>query len=298
MKARILICLLLIVSLLAPTASYARWMNPSTGRFHTMDTFEGDQRNPQSLHKYTYAANNPVNNIDPAGRESIGDVMAVMNLMSSFMALGAPATARAGAGLGVGSSAGPDVTAAVLNTTLDVEHAFMPPHRGMRVAVNVASKVWTPAMANDGWDIAPLNELAHLGRPDFGNGSRLGTALGRETVQFSFMGQPTKAYYAGSVNYILWGKMFRMLSLFIHNPVTGASEFSEEMAVSTAWVHKALIGDPFNAYEKQALAFVRFGWSGTEDPSRTALPLAPNPANVGASARFPWKFLGVHDTVQ
>lgn len=68
MKARILVCLLLIVSLLAPKASYARWMNPSTGRFHTMDTFEGDQRNPQSLHKYTYAHADPVNNTDPNGQ--------------------------------------------------------------------------------------------------------------------------------------------------------------------------------------------------------------------------------------
>jgi|GEM_PF-5219385 len=62
-----LVCLLLIVSLLAPKASYARWMNPSTGRFHTMDTFEGDQRNPQSLHKYTYAHANPVDLKDPTG---------------------------------------------------------------------------------------------------------------------------------------------------------------------------------------------------------------------------------------
>ena len=67
MKARILVCLLLIISLLAPTASYARWMNPSTGRFHTMDAFEGRQTDPQSIHKYLYAADDPVNQIDPSG---------------------------------------------------------------------------------------------------------------------------------------------------------------------------------------------------------------------------------------
>ncbi len=69
MKARILVCLLLIVSLLAPKASYARWMNPSTGRFHTMDTFEGRQTDPPSLHKYLYAEANPVENSDPSGLE-------------------------------------------------------------------------------------------------------------------------------------------------------------------------------------------------------------------------------------
>jgi hypothetical protein len=75
MKTRTLVCLLLIVSLLAPKASYARWMNPSTGRFHTMDTFEGGHRDPQSLHKYAYAANNPVNLTDPSGHDPLSSAI-------------------------------------------------------------------------------------------------------------------------------------------------------------------------------------------------------------------------------
>src|SRR5688572_11768822 len=38
----------------------ARYMNPASGRFWTMDTFEGDDFDPQSLHRYLYAHSNPV----------------------------------------------------------------------------------------------------------------------------------------------------------------------------------------------------------------------------------------------
>ena len=113
MKARTLVCLLLIVSLLAPTASYARWMNPSTGRFHTMDTFEGRQTDPQSLHKYLYCEADPVNNADPTGCD-IGEMLSVEGITGRLMAMAAPATAKAGVAGGVWGTPGPDVTMAVM----------------------------------------------------------------------------------------------------------------------------------------------------------------------------------------
>ena len=45
----------------------ARYLNPNTGRFWTMDTYEGDQESPLSLHKYLYVGDNPVNCSDPSG---------------------------------------------------------------------------------------------------------------------------------------------------------------------------------------------------------------------------------------
>ncbi len=45
----------------------ARYMNPVNGRFLTMDNYEGDIFEPMSLHKYTYAHSDPVNNTDPSG---------------------------------------------------------------------------------------------------------------------------------------------------------------------------------------------------------------------------------------
>jgi len=45
----------------------ARYLNTSTGRFWSMDSFEGDDDDPPSLHKYTYTGNDPVNGHDATG---------------------------------------------------------------------------------------------------------------------------------------------------------------------------------------------------------------------------------------
>jgi RHS repeat-associated protein/uncharacterized repeat protein (TIGR01451 family) len=45
----------------------ARHYNPAAGRFITADPFPGFEEEPQSLHKYAYASNNPVNRVDPLG---------------------------------------------------------------------------------------------------------------------------------------------------------------------------------------------------------------------------------------
>ena len=46
----------------------ARTYNPSTGRFPTADSHEGNNQDPLSLHKYLYGWDNPVNRIDPTGK--------------------------------------------------------------------------------------------------------------------------------------------------------------------------------------------------------------------------------------
>ena len=45
----------------------ARYYDPLNGRFNRMDPFAGNNRDPQSLHKYLYAHCNPINGIDPSG---------------------------------------------------------------------------------------------------------------------------------------------------------------------------------------------------------------------------------------
>jgi hypothetical protein len=49
--------------------------NPLTGRFETMDPAEGNILNPATLHKYVYAASNPVNRIDPTGQADLLEVV-------------------------------------------------------------------------------------------------------------------------------------------------------------------------------------------------------------------------------
>ena len=45
----------------------ARYMNPTTGTFTTMDTYQGSIFEPVSLHKYLYANANPITYSDPSG---------------------------------------------------------------------------------------------------------------------------------------------------------------------------------------------------------------------------------------
>jgi RHS repeat-associated protein len=49
----------------------ARYYNNTTGRFWSMDTYEGDRQSPLSLHKYLYVCGNPVNGLDPSGHDDI-----------------------------------------------------------------------------------------------------------------------------------------------------------------------------------------------------------------------------------
>ena len=47
------------------------YLNPNTGRFWSMDSYNGNNQDPQSLHKYLYGADNPVNLVDPSGNKTV-----------------------------------------------------------------------------------------------------------------------------------------------------------------------------------------------------------------------------------
>jgi RHS repeat-associated protein/uncharacterized repeat protein (TIGR01451 family) len=49
----------------------ARYLNPSTGTFLTRDPYEGVFGKPDTLHPYAYVNANPVNAIDPTGRDEL-----------------------------------------------------------------------------------------------------------------------------------------------------------------------------------------------------------------------------------
>ncbi|MEW6746638.1 MAG: DUF6531 domain-containing protein [Planctomycetota bacterium] len=51
----------------------ARFKDPETGRFLGKDPIEGDLANPQELHRYAYALNNPIVMVDPDGERTRTD---------------------------------------------------------------------------------------------------------------------------------------------------------------------------------------------------------------------------------
>ncbi len=53
----------------------ARYYSPGLGRFISADTVVQEPGNPQTLNRYAYALNNPVNRIDPTGNVSIPGVL-------------------------------------------------------------------------------------------------------------------------------------------------------------------------------------------------------------------------------
>jgi RHS repeat-associated protein len=55
----------------------ARYYNPATGRFLSFDPNAGKLIDPKTLHKYLYANGDPVNRIDPHGREAMLEVGAI-----------------------------------------------------------------------------------------------------------------------------------------------------------------------------------------------------------------------------
>ncbi|MEO8847631.1 MAG: RHS repeat-associated core domain-containing protein, partial [Casimicrobiaceae bacterium] len=58
----------------------ARYYDPRTGVFLTRDPAEGNPFDPVSMHPYLYASANPVNRIDPSGRETLLELINVQSI--------------------------------------------------------------------------------------------------------------------------------------------------------------------------------------------------------------------------
>lgn len=57
----------------------ARYYDPALGRFPNLDPVEGTMENPQSLNRYSYVQDNPVNLTDPSGLTAEQDIRLLEN---------------------------------------------------------------------------------------------------------------------------------------------------------------------------------------------------------------------------
>ena len=62
----------------------ARYYNANNGTFNRVDPYSGNMQDPQSLHKYAYCHNNPVNGIDPTGLFSLAEISIVQAIKTSL----------------------------------------------------------------------------------------------------------------------------------------------------------------------------------------------------------------------
>ena len=58
----------------------ARYYDPANGRFTTMDPSAGSPEDPPSLHKYNYAAGDPINGLDPSGQNTFLEIKITTDL--------------------------------------------------------------------------------------------------------------------------------------------------------------------------------------------------------------------------
>ena len=68
----------------------ARFYNQATGRFWNADTYEGDNADPVSLHRYLYANADPVMFMDPSGHMSLGQVMMTVSIIGTLAGIAIP----------------------------------------------------------------------------------------------------------------------------------------------------------------------------------------------------------------
>ncbi|MFM6586990.1 MAG: RHS repeat-associated core domain-containing protein, partial [Microcystis panniformis] len=66
----------------------ARYYDPNTGRFASVDPFEGFNNQPITLHDYLYAGVNPVNAIDPSGEVTFLEYKVLYTIFATGFVIG------------------------------------------------------------------------------------------------------------------------------------------------------------------------------------------------------------------
>ena len=188
------------------------------------------------------------------------------------------------------STAGPDITAALRGTLKQVDIDWGKSQKKCEACRNLrkidVSKIWSEAgwEALGAWDIVPLKNIG------FGTSflPKKGTSDWQRTVQFRYNGGINKVYWAGAVNYALWGRMNALCHIAF-----GKSETSLQNTLFDVTMYKTKylwdqLGD--------AQAFTKLGYEN-DSPESIALPTdsyhIADSGNVMKVSSFPYNWDGL-----
>lgn len=129
----------------------ARYMNPSVGRFITMDSYEGSIDDPVSLHKYLYCNSDPVNNYDPSGYNTLAEMEATTGIQGVLNQMITP-NVKALMNLFDGLSA-------IWDIADTARTAWNDGLRGADLAISIACGVMTSILTNFSCQILALGPL-------------------------------------------------------------------------------------------------------------------------------------------
>jgi RHS repeat-associated protein len=80
----------------------ARWMNPNSSRFVSVDPFDGNNQLPISLHRYLYANCSPESFYDPSGEVTIGELVTASTVRVTLAVNRVTVAFAAGGGYAIG----------------------------------------------------------------------------------------------------------------------------------------------------------------------------------------------------
>lgn len=136
----------------------ARYMNPSSGRLWTMDSYEGNTSDPLSLHKYLYANANPANRIDPSGNTTLAELNQTFATFSPILSQSAIQT------LGIKAT----IATATVSGGLTLGQAVAATAAGISIALaigSIALKKFKERADKDGYEFITVYRWANKLEP-------------------------------------------------------------------------------------------------------------------------------------
>jgi RHS repeat-associated protein len=173
----------------------ARYLSVWTGRFYGRDSIQGVKTAPMTEVPYLYAVANPVNGTDPTGRFPLSVAILTAQILDIIGSYRPSNPAPPGS-----ITCGPEITrplTAVISKLYRTWNNWTPDERqkaidGLTSRQTGPKSISSASIWLNAWDIVELRKIA------LDPGGKSSVRVGSE------------CYYAGSVNYVLYGHMARL----------------------------------------------------------------------------------------